>query len=506
MTNARLNGLVSSVAVKAPVQAVTTAAITLSGEQTVGGIAVVDGDRVLVKDQADPVDNGIYVVSTGSWARAADFDGNRDVVNGTRVLASSSSSAYRVSSTNPVVIGTSSISFVQESAGWAQMVSVIDYGAVGDGVTDDTAAIQAAINAISSTGGLVYIPPGIYKTTASITIPNGITLQGASFNKQTSRISPTSAVSIAIKNSNWDAAGDNSQISIKDLSIAATYGDIDRAIAMQGFWLNFENIKFEGADAFSGCFLLKNGQYATLRNVIGLGHSAPGTSGAGSGLVLDNFDNVFGTVDMEGFTIAVDLLNGPKSCNLVARTELSTTGVRMTGDDHVIHATFGNCAARWVNLSSGRNNRIFVSRDSDTNVPSSPVLIASGAEDNYVFTDETVTDNDGKNTIFGTSIQLGTVYRSPFKTLTANSTTPSVAEGNVFVTANTGATAITNFTDGLNGQKITIFVGDGNTDFTDGATLALAGSASWTTAAEGDTIEFMLRSGVWYETSRSDNT
>lgn len=390
--------------------------------------------------------------------------------------------------------------------GGPSVVDVKHYGAVGDGVTDDTAAIQAAIDAVESTGGLVFVPFGIYKTTASITIPNAITLQGESFNKQTSKIAPTSAVSIAIKNSNWDTAGDNSQISIKDISIAATYGDIDRAMAFQGYWLNFENIKFEGANATSGCFLLKDGQYATLRNVIGLGHSAPGTAGSGVGLVLDNFDNTFGTVDMEGFTIAVDLLNSPKSSNLVARTELSTTGLRMTGDDHVIHATFGNCATRWVNVVSGRNNRIFVSRDSDTNVPASPVLIASGAEDNYVFTDETVTDNDGKNTIFGTSIQLGTVYRSPFKTLTAEDTTPSVAEGNVFVTANTGATAITDFTDGLNGQKITIFVGDANTDFIDGATLVLQGGASWTTAAEGDVIEFLYRSGVWYEISRSDNT
>jgi hypothetical protein len=57
-----------------------------------------------------------------------------------------------------------------------ESVSVKDFGAVGDGTTDDTAAIQAAIN----TGASVFIPAGTYKITSTLTFPNTVSvLRGA---------------------------------------------------------------------------------------------------------------------------------------------------------------------------------------------------------------------------------------------------------------------------------------------------------------------------------------
>ena len=58
-------------------------------------------------------------------------------------------------------------------------VNVKDFGAVGDGVTDDTAAIQAAIDSLSS-GGIVNLPVGTYLTSATININvAGIHLSGS---------------------------------------------------------------------------------------------------------------------------------------------------------------------------------------------------------------------------------------------------------------------------------------------------------------------------------------
>lgn len=65
------------------------------------------------------------------------------------------------------------------------VVNVLDFGAVGDGIVDDTVAIQAAIDSLAITssanatgGGTVYIPDGKFRITSTIKIGYGITLLG----------------------------------------------------------------------------------------------------------------------------------------------------------------------------------------------------------------------------------------------------------------------------------------------------------------------------------------
>ena len=55
---------------KAPAKAATTTNITRSGPQTIDTVSVVAGDTVLVKDQTNPAENGIYTVQTGAWTYA----------------------------------------------------------------------------------------------------------------------------------------------------------------------------------------------------------------------------------------------------------------------------------------------------------------------------------------------------------------------------------------------------------------------------------------------------
>ena len=66
-----------------------------------------------------------------------------------------------------------------------QYVSVMDFGAVGNGTADDTAAIQAAIDACLASGAALYVPSGSYKLTSQVNIdiygsgvPRGLIIQG----------------------------------------------------------------------------------------------------------------------------------------------------------------------------------------------------------------------------------------------------------------------------------------------------------------------------------------
>ncbi len=59
---------------KASCRVATTVNITLSGLQVVDGVSLVAGNRVLVKNQTNQAENGIYVASTGAWSRGAETD------------------------------------------------------------------------------------------------------------------------------------------------------------------------------------------------------------------------------------------------------------------------------------------------------------------------------------------------------------------------------------------------------------------------------------------------
>ncbi|KPC86248.1 hypothetical protein ADL35_12230 [Streptomyces sp. NRRL WC-3753] len=63
-------------------------------------------------------------------------------------------------------------------------LNVLDFGAQGDGVTDDTVAIQAALNACPM-GGIVYAPGGSYRTSATLSVPPGVTLTSTHTNLMT---------------------------------------------------------------------------------------------------------------------------------------------------------------------------------------------------------------------------------------------------------------------------------------------------------------------------------
>jgi len=107
----------SGLDVKASVKAATTGNITLSNTQTVDGVALSVGDRVLVKNQTTGSQNGIYVVASGSWARSADADNNPggEVTSGMFCFVEqgtvNSDAGFVLTTNDPIVLGTTALDF-----------------------------------------------------------------------------------------------------------------------------------------------------------------------------------------------------------------------------------------------------------------------------------------------------------------------------------------------------------------------------------------------------------
>jgi len=118
-TKAYVDASRSGLDVKASVRAATTANITLSGTQTVDGVALIAGDRVLVKDQSTASANGIYVVAASTWSRSTDADTDAEVTSGMFTFVEegtvNADSGWVLSTNNPIVVGSTSLAFAQFS-------------------------------------------------------------------------------------------------------------------------------------------------------------------------------------------------------------------------------------------------------------------------------------------------------------------------------------------------------------------------------------------------------
>lgn len=110
------------ITVKVPCALASTANIvsfsSRSSTEAVDGVVPTTGDRILVNNQDNATENGIYVVNSTSWSRAPDFDGPSDCTRATIVFvnygATYANKPFYIDSTGiNVPDGSSNISFVQ---------------------------------------------------------------------------------------------------------------------------------------------------------------------------------------------------------------------------------------------------------------------------------------------------------------------------------------------------------------------------------------------------------
>jgi len=141
-TKAYVDSFVQGLDTKASVRLATTGSnITLSNSTTsLDGQTIVDGDRILVKDQTSAADNGIYVASTsGSWSRSQDADGNSEVTAGMFVFVeegtANGDNGYVLTTDGTITLGTTALTF-QQFSGAGQITA-------GNGLTKTGNTIDA---------------------------------------------------------------------------------------------------------------------------------------------------------------------------------------------------------------------------------------------------------------------------------------------------------------------------------------------------------------------------
>jgi hypothetical protein len=94
-----------------------------------------------------------YGATAGAWNR----------------MSTASSGTVTGDASQATVIATGSITAISLANRFALLTSVDDFGATGNGTTDDTAAVNAAIAVAAATGAELYFPPGTYKITSRLT-------------------------------------------------------------------------------------------------------------------------------------------------------------------------------------------------------------------------------------------------------------------------------------------------------------------------------------------------
>ena len=161
VTKRQLDTFAQGLDVRESCKAATTGPITLSGLQSIDGVILQEGDRVLVKDQENKAENGIYIAKETDWVRAPDFDEPDDIDPGIFVFVEDGEkykgAGFVLISPKPSVVGQDPIEWTQFT-GLGQVTAGLglwkdgNYIAVGEGLgiycTEDAVNIKLADDAL----------------------------------------------------------------------------------------------------------------------------------------------------------------------------------------------------------------------------------------------------------------------------------------------------------------------------------------------------------------------
>jgi hypothetical protein len=267
VTKAYVDLTVQGLEPKQSVRAASTANIaTLSGPMTLDGVALVAGDRVLVKDQTTAGQNGIYVVAAGAWARSIDADVWSELVSAYVFVESGTVNADMgyLSTVDPGgALGTTAITFVQftgagqilAGAGLTKSGNTLDVGAgSGIAVAADTVGLTGQALALHNlaTNGIVA------RTAAATVAARSIAVSGT-----------------GLSVTNGDAVAGNPTLSLT--AALASVGSLTPAADRLAYYTGASAAALATLTAFARS-LLDDADAATARATLGLGTLATQSS------------------------------------------------------------------------------------------------------------------------------------------------------------------------------------------------------------------------------------
>ncbi|UTS52182.1 tail fiber protein [Synechococcus phage BUCT-ZZ01] len=281
---------------KKSVRAATTANITLSAPQTIDGIALVAGDRVLVKNQTTASQNGIYVVQAGAWTRSVAADSSAEIASAVVTVDSGTVNGGRLYTNlfkTTDVIGTTAMP-------WYEVITTLGTISLTGDVTGSGTLVNGALSiATTIAAGSVALgadTTGNYAASVAVS-GNGLTITGAAgegtaFTVNSNAVSTNTANTLVFR----DASGNFSAGTIT----ASLSGNATSATNQSGGTVSATTIAASGNTTLAGDLAVNGGDLTTTATTFNLVNATATTVNFASAATTLNIGGANTTCNMTG--------------------------------------------------------------------------------------------------------------------------------------------------------------------------------------------------------------
>jgi hypothetical protein len=325
---------------KQPVAVATTVNITLSGLQLIDGYTTLAGDRVLVKNQSNAANNGIYIAASGAWSRSEDANTWNELVSAITFIefGTQLSTAWYCSAQPGGTLGVTAVNWSNFSvagvyyAGTGLSLAAYTFSITNTGVTagsygTDSRAVTLAINAQGQITSAIDAPIAIANTqvsglgTMSTQNAGSVAITGGAIDGVT--IGGVTAG--AITATTFTGAGTGLTGTASSLSIGGTAALATSLVGGAAGSLPYQS----GANATTFLAAGTNGQVLTLASGVpswstpaATGVTSVSGTGTVSGITLTGTVTSTGSLTLGG---TLDLSSPPTIGNTTANTIRGTT-------------------------------------------------------------------------------------------------------------------------------------------------------------------------------------